>query len=124
MRGGSMGPNGRKPVMDPEIVVGKIARNLGRAAFDQVKEQADNVVTWEKAKLMKENEAEIIATKARGAQLYDRRNELTEILRHAPSGSPASLRLQRVYYCLVAALMILSSIFLAHMSLAAFCIGL
>jgi hypothetical protein len=100
-----------------------LAEELGGEAFDQAKAQADLLITWEKSKLEKRNRAEITAIKLRGNQLVERREELKEILRHAPVDDSARLRGRRSYYWTVAFLLFAASIFFAHLSLAPFGLG-
>src|SRR5580704_16159257 len=81
-----------------EILLEALAHQLGQDAFDRVKEQASEVVTWEKLRREKSNLSEIASLKARYDSLFRRRSEFLEILRLAPSGDPTSLFHKRWYY--------------------------
>jgi hypothetical protein len=115
-------PNGKHGAV-AEAPLESVAGKLGGDAFDQAKAEADLLVAWEKKRLETRNLSEIAALNARGSQLVERRDELKEIVRHAPPDEAAHLYRQRFYYWTVAFLLFAASVFFAHLSLAPFGLG-
>jgi hypothetical protein len=113
-------PNGTRT---SEILLEALAHQLGQDAFDKAKDQASEVVAWEKLRREKSNLSEIASLKARYDSLFRRRSELLEILRLAPLGDPTHLVHQRWYYRGFALVLILAGILFAHLALAPFGLG-
>src|SRR5207302_8769414 len=61
--------------------------------------------------------------RARYDSLFDRRRELKDILRRAPSENPAGLRRRRWYHMAIAGALLVGGIFFAHLALAPFGLG-
>jgi hypothetical protein len=117
-----MKPNGTGSPT-PEILVEGIARQLGQDAVEKAKEQAAEMIAWEKLRREKVNQSESAGLKARYACCMERRKELRDILRLAPSGDIAGLRGRRWYYGILASVLVIAGIFFAHLTLAPFGLG-
>src|ERR1700675_2513700 len=101
-----------------EILLEALAHQLGRDAFDKAKDQASEVIAWEKIRREKSNQSEITALKARYDCLFRRRATLLETLRLAPVDDSPNATHKRWYYRGFALSLILAGIFFAHLALA------
>ncbi len=100
-----------------------LAHQLGQDAFDKAKDQASEVIAWEKIRREKSNLSEMTALKARYDCLFKQRASLLETLRLAPVDDSSNARHKRWYYRGFALSLILSGIFFAHLALAPFGLG-
>ncbi len=106
-----------------EILLEALAHQLGQDAFDKAKDQAHEVIAWEKTRREKSNLSEITALKARYDCLFRRRTELLETLRLAPGDDSPNTGHKRWYYRGFALTLILAGIFFAHLAIAPFGLG-
>src|SRR5437899_2523975 len=115
-------PNGNGSVR-PEIPLEALAHQLGQEVVDKAQQQAAEVIAWEKRRRGKFNQSEIASLKARYGCLLERRKELKDILRRAPSEDLTGLRRQRWYHWAMAGVLIVGGVFFAHLALAPFGLG-
>jgi hypothetical protein len=108
---------------NPQTLMHDLAHQLGQEAFEKAKDQASEVVSWEKVRREKANLSEIAALKARYDCLFRSREEFLEILRLAPSGDPKSLLHRRLCYQVFALTLVITGVFFAHLALAPFGLG-
>ncbi len=100
-----------------------LAHQLGQEAFEKAKDQASEVVGWEKLRREKANLPEIATLKSRYDCLFRSHEEFLEALRQAPSGNPDSLLHRRWCYRAFALVLVVAGIFFAHLALAPFGLG-
>src|SRR5437660_6490421 len=106
-----------------QILLESLARELGQGAFEKAKDQASEIIASEKLRRERANQAEIQASRVRYHCCLERRKELKDTLRLAPSGDLASFQSRRLCYFVFAGVLVIAGIVFAHLTLSHFSMG-